>query len=216
MSKLSLSILLMSLLVLSNARAYDEFTPYAPDSHTAAVKAVKALGPELGAVKIISTEPIRILGLDSSTQGNSLNIISNVTNLDAAIQDLKAQVAQDSIRVDLSGDVLFDFDKSDIRPEAEVELKKLLLIVQKKAVRVSITGHTDSKGDDEYNQILSEKRAHSIEVWLRGHLTQKEISFEALGLGETKPVSPNTLPDGSDNPAGRAKNRRVEIIILTK
>ncbi|MBW1660432.1 MAG: OmpA family protein, partial [Deltaproteobacteria bacterium] len=74
-------------------------------------------------------------------------------------------------------------------------------------------GHTDSKGSEEYNLALSQRRADSVKVWLIEEGGLKGITIITKGYGESKPVAPNTKPDGSDNPEGRAKNRRVEIYV---
>jgi outer membrane protein OmpA-like peptidoglycan-associated protein len=131
--------------------------------------------------------------------------------------DLGAQVRKTEIRVELPGDVLFDFDKTDLKPAAEETLKKLATIIRSKSKgSVLVNGYTDSKGSDFYNQKLSEGRANSVKQWLT---TQGGISAGSLktrGFGKANPVDPNTRPDGSDNPDGRAKNRRVEVVIPTQ
>ncbi len=78
---------------------------------------------------------------------------------------------------------------------------------------VAIEGHSDSVGDDAYNQKLSERRAQSVQQWLASRNVSQSISTR--GWGESKPLVPNTNPDGADNPANRQKNRRVEIIVNT-
>ena len=64
-----------------------------------------------------------------------------------------------------------------------------------------------------YNQRLSERRAASVKNWLIAKDGLTSIHFETEGFGARNPVAPNTKPDGSDNPDGRQKNRRVEIIV---
>jgi outer membrane protein OmpA-like peptidoglycan-associated protein len=80
---------------------------------------------------------------------------------------------------------------------------------------VTIEGHTDGKGSDAYNQPLSEKRAQAVREWLvkNGGATATKITTK--GWGKSKPIVPNTLPNGSDDPDGRKKNRRVEITVRT-
>jgi outer membrane protein OmpA-like peptidoglycan-associated protein len=76
---------------------------------------------------------------------------------------------------------------------------------------VPIKGHTDSIGGDGRNRRLSEQRAAAVTTWL---VTTAGIPAEVIktqGFGKSKPVAPNTRPDGADNPEGRAKNRRVTI-----
>ena len=77
----------------------------------------------------------------------------------------------------------------------------------------TIQGHTDGKGSDQYNQPLSERRAQSVRLWLIADGVFN--SMTARGFGKTRPIAPNTLPNGADNPDGRQKNRRVEITFMT-
>lgn len=76
-----------------------------------------------------------------------------------------------------------------------------------------IEGHTDSKGSDSYSQEQSERRALAVKDWLVRQAGSTPARLTARGLGETRPVAPNTRPDGSDDPAGRQRNRRVEVVL---
>lgn len=110
-------------------------------------------------------------------------------------------------------DVLFDFNKSDIKPDAAQTLEAIATDIKQNfpTGTIRVDGHTDSIGDDATNQTLSEQRAEAVKQWL---VTQGGISADRIttkGYGETVSVEPNTNPDGSDNPDGRAKNRRVVI-----
>jgi photosystem I P700 chlorophyll a apoprotein A2 len=142
-----------------------------------------------------------------------VDILGKVGGIEGLIQDLNAKVTAQEIVIDLSGDVLFDFDKWTIRREAESTLDKVVSIVKAHArSRVRIDGHTDAKGDTAYNQQLSEQRAAAIKDWLVAH-GASATNLSTRGWGKTKPVAPNSRPDGSDNPEGRQKNRRVELRI---
>ncbi|MBS1957807.1 MAG: OmpA family protein, partial [Cyanobacteria bacterium SZAS-4] len=79
--------------------------------------------------------------------------------------------------------------------------------------QVEVDGHTDSIGDDAYNQDLSEKRAATVKSWLVEHAFVQAGDVSAKGFGETCPVARNTYTDGTDYPQGRQKNRRVEICV---
>ena len=131
------------------------------------------------------------------------------------MSDLKADVTPERIRINLSADVLFDFDKADIRQDAASALHQVADIVRDKgkgrAVRVE--GHTDGKGSDAYNQKLSERRAQSVKQWLAQKEGLDGAKLAPQGFGARKPVAPNKKPDGSDDPEGRQKNRRVEIVL---
>ena len=138
-----------------------------------------------------------------SAQGNSLSSQGS---------GLSATETGFNIEINLSSDVLFDFDKAELKPEADADLQKAADIIRQKGQGVIlITGHTDSKGSDAYNQRLSLARAQAVKNWFEAKGLQQNYQLE--GLGATRPIAPNTHPDGSDNPEGRAQNRRVEIIV---
>jgi len=109
--------------------------------------------------------------------------------------------------------IFFDFDKATLRPLSNVELKNLLLIMKGNPnMKVEISGHTDSKGSEVYNQKLSEERAQAVVT----RLTENGISagrMQAKGYGKSMPAAPNKKTDGSDDPEGRQLNRRVELKI---
>jgi outer membrane protein OmpA-like peptidoglycan-associated protein len=133
-----------------------------------------------------------------------------------AVQDLEVKETPTEIRIELAADVLFDFDKADILPKAEATLQQAAALIAERGsdrTSVRIEGHTDAKGDDAYNQRLSERRAQSVRAWLSKQGGLGEFEFEAAGKGETQPVAPNAKTDGSDDPEGRQKNRRVEIVV---
>jgi outer membrane protein OmpA-like peptidoglycan-associated protein len=156
----------------------------------------------------------------TSSGGSSsfeLKDMDDVTRIktEAVLSALGARQEGDRIIVALPSDVLFDFDKSDIRPDARAVLGQLsgILLAMPKSP-VEIIGHTDAKGSDDYNQRLSEERATSVRKWLvQLGVTDNRLTTD--GKGEAEPVAPNENADGSDDPAGRQKNRRVEFVIGT-
>jgi outer membrane protein OmpA-like peptidoglycan-associated protein len=122
----------------------------------------------------------------------------------------------------LPGDVLFAFDKSDlksragVKPHAEDVLWEASYYIQKKSPRrISIEGHTDNIGDPAYNMGLSVRRAEAVRQWLISRKIVTLANTEIKGWGMSVPVAPNVKSNGSDNPPGRAKNRRVEIWLFT-
>jgi outer membrane protein OmpA-like peptidoglycan-associated protein len=143
-----------------------------------------------------------------------LNLKYEVKDLAGKVQDLKIEETATEVHIELAADILFDFDKAEILPKAKETLKQVAKVIQEKAKGVvSIEGHTDAKGSDAYNQKLSERRATAVKDWLVKQEGLRKIQFTTRGFGAKKPVAPNTKPDGSDDPEGRQKNRRVEIII---
>jgi len=132
----------------------------------------------------------------------------------APVENLQVTETESEIRIELSGDVLFDFDKADIRAEAEPVLISVAdVLKQHPDAAVTIAGYTDDKGSDSYNLKLSERRAASVKDWLVANGGIRGGNLSTMGYGEANPVAPNSNLDGSDNPEGRQKNRRVEIAV---
>ncbi|WP_336976686.1 OmpA family protein [Brevundimonas nasdae] len=130
------------------------------------------------------------------------------------LSELNARRTDGVIVIDLPADVLFDFDKATIRPDAEPALTRAAeLLKSYPQAQVSIGGHTDAKGDDAYNEGLSLRRARAVAARLQREAGR---TLGAEGFGERRPVAPNVKPDGSDDPDGRQKNRRVEIRITPR
>ena len=114
--------------------------------------------------------------------------------------------------ITLEDGVLFDFGKSEIRPEAAQTIKSLATVLSSNKVPAAhIYGHTDSISDEAFNLQLSQERADAVMAELKKDGVSSTL--DATGYGESKPVAPNENADGSDNPSGRALNRRVEIFI---
>ena len=199
----------------TSAVAWDVDQSDDPAAHEASRQSLSTLGPDQGSQSLI--EDIRVIGgLDAAVSGQGLALVATVEELNEAIRDLGANVQDMEISVALASDVLFDFDKADIKPAALTELQKLGLIIREKRTGdVTITGHTDSKGSDSYNMKLSDRRAAAVKNWL---VTYAQINADVIntrGLGESDPIAPNSKADGSDDTDGRTKNRRVDIVILT-
>jgi len=143
--------------------------------------------------------------------GGAQGLAGEVVDLKAAGADIKETASE--IKISLQGEILFDFDKADLRPAAEPTLTQIAALIKRTGkATVSIEGHTDSKGSQSYNMKLSDRRAASVKSWLVEHGIAA-ASIRTQGLGSTKPIVPNKKPNGSDDPEGRQKNRRVEITI---
>jgi outer membrane protein OmpA-like peptidoglycan-associated protein len=111
--------------------------------------------------------------------------------------------------------VLFTFDSADLSPQARREIERMAFVLNHPraiARQIALDGHADAIGTHTYNLELSRRRANSVaqELVARG-VRRDRLTVEAFG--KRRPIAPNTLPDGKDNPAGRALNRRVEAIV---
>jgi len=129
------------------------------------------------------------------------------------IQAIKFETAGCQRRLEVGADALFAFNQSNLSSDAEETLTALGPEVAKLGHHPTIVeGHTDSIGGADYNQRLSEQRASAVKDWMVSHNYLPD-STPIKGYGKTRPVAPNTNADGSDNPAGRQKNRRVEVVV---
>lgn len=115
----------------------------------------------------------------------------------------------ESKRIVLRG-INFDFDKSNIKREFVPVLDEAAqLLKDNPNVQITIEGHTDAKGADEYNQRLSERRAKAVKQYLVSRGVEAS-RLDTVGKGEREPIADNTK-NGKDNPEGRAMNRRAEL-----
>lgn len=112
--------------------------------------------------------------------------------------------------ISLTLQIKFDFDKADIKPAFQGELKKAADFIAKyPGNKILVAGHTDSKGTDAYNQKLSELRANAVREYLIAKHGVPADKMVARGYGESQPVADNATAEG------QAKNRRVEVICCT-
>ena len=143
-----------------------------------------------------------------------LDLVYKIEDLETKVSSLEIKETETEVRIELAADVLFDFDKSNILPKAEQTLTQVAEVVRERGQgSIRIEGHTDSKGADAYNQRLSRQRAESVTAWLRKQPGLATLAYVPEGFGAKRPVAPNTKPDGSDDPQGRQRNRRVEIVL---
>jgi outer membrane protein OmpA-like peptidoglycan-associated protein len=111
----------------------------------------------------------------------------------------------------LPADVLFAFGSAELAPAAQQAIAAVDDQIGSGGTgTVTIEGHTDAIGSDADNQALSQRRAAAVRTALEAELGSG-YTYTSVGFGEPEPVAPNTKPDGSDDPDGRALNRRVEI-----
>jgi outer membrane protein OmpA-like peptidoglycan-associated protein len=156
----------------------------------------KTLGTILGAV---------IGGSAGAIIGHNMD--KQAAEIKNDIPGAKVERVEEGIKVEFNEKILFDFSKSDIGDSAKSNLNKLVAVLNKYPnTNIEIQGHTDSRGTDEYNMGLSERRAGAVSSYLQsqgiasGRITTK-------GFGESAPAYSN------DTPEGMAQNRRVEFLI---
>lgn len=110
--------------------------------------------------------------------------------------------------------ILYDYDSYQINNASKKELDKLITILKKNnTIGVELSSHTDDIGSDKFNLSLSQKRADAVVEYIISKGIERN-RVVAKGYGKTQPVAPNKLPNGKDNPEGRAKNRRTEFKVV--
>ena len=104
--------------------------------------------------------------------------------------------------------IFFESSKSELKTSSKVELKKMLKLLKiNPELKIEISGHTDSDGDDDLNLSLSNERASSVVKWLiENGISSNRLTFK--GFGESKPIVKN------DSEENKAKNRRTELTII--
>jgi outer membrane protein OmpA-like peptidoglycan-associated protein len=124
------------------------------------------------------------------------------------IAGAKIERVGEGIKITFDSGILFETNSATLQAEAKANISKLATILAKYPdTNILVTGHTDSDGKEEYNQILSEKRAKSVSDYTMGKGINSS-RFSIIGLGESEPVASNETVDG------KHLNRRVEIAIF--
>lgn len=149
--------------------------------------------------------------LSKSVVSIDANAALHGIDLSEAVVPLKEEETNGSeVTVRISADVLFEFNRATLTGDARRRIAELAPRLRDAKGTVRVSGHSDSVGDADYNRTLSERRAEAVKAELQDALKGTSLRIEAKGYGESKPVAPNES-GGKDDPAGRAKNRRVEI-----
>lgn len=122
-------------------------------------------------------------------------------------RDLYDRLAKDGRAV--TQGILFASGSARIRPESTPTLEEIgKMLEEHPALRIKIEGHTDSDGDDSFNQRLSEQRAAAVRAYLVERFGIDDARLESAGFGESRPVGDNSQPEG------KQQNRRVELVRL--
>lgn len=133
-----------------------------------------------------------------------------------AQRDVAAQVSLRGVTVTLP-DTVFKYGTAELLKPSKTKLREIAAAAREQApaVTVSVDGYTDSIGAELFNQGLSERRAKAVAAELiAAGIARETVSW--TGFGSRFPIAANTREDGGDDPEGRARNRRVEIVFLTQ
>lgn len=156
----------------------------------------KTLGTIIGAV--VGGTAGAIIGRDMDKQAEEIK---------NEIPGAKVERVEEGIKVEFNEKILFEFSKSDLSTAAKTNLDKLVAVLNKYPnTNIEVQGHTDSRGTDEYNMGLSQRRANTVADYLKSQgIANSRIATK--GFGESAPGYTN------DTPEGMAQNRRVEFLI---
>ena len=131
------------------------------------------------------------------------------SGLAIAAKKVNATTTKEGIKIELPNNILFDVGKYDLKPTANETIALVAEMIKSyPGSKVKIEGHTDNTGKPDANQKLSEDRAKSVMSALQKHSIPSNIQLLPTGYGQTRPAATN------DTEAGRAQNRRVEILIV--
>jgi outer membrane protein OmpA-like peptidoglycan-associated protein len=162
-------------------------------------------------------------GIANVTYGSGIPLGTPTTVPDVEIDmkellDYKIQISAKEERIVfvIPDNLFFDFDQDALKSGSDKILAKTASAIAtiKNRRKVYFNGYTDALGKDKYNLDLSNRRAKTVAGWFvsSGLLPPEQV--EAVPHGAADPVAPNKSPRGADNPAGRALNRRVEIVVI--
>ena len=130
-----------------------------------------------------------------------------------SVMDTSVSDRGDSSALNVSADVLFDFDSDKVKDSDSKLVDGIANELKKSASgqKVTVEGHTDDEGDEKYNVDLSNRRAESVKKVLGPKVKGSGITFETKGFGESKPILPNRTASGDAIKKNQAKNRRVSF-----
>jgi len=141
--------------------------------------------------------------MDSQKKDLEKNLAKEIQLKQARVDELPNHV----VRVTMTGDTGFATNSADIKPGFHSTMDKIAdVVVRYGKTSLTVAGHTDDVGAAQYNQSLSERRAHSVAQYLESKKVQP-VRLAIVGKGESMPISSNTTE------SGRAENRRVEIYV---
>jgi outer membrane protein OmpA-like peptidoglycan-associated protein len=147
---------------------------------------------------------------ERAVPGSNRTLVTEFTR-----RGIEAREEHEGVVIYLPTVYLFEFDKSTVEPDARRQLREIADVLNEPSLggrRIIVEGHADAIGSDSYNLALSDRRANAVITQLiasgvdRARLTKR-------AFGKDRPLEPNKRPDGSDNPEGRARNRRVALIV---
>lgn len=219
MKKLIIAISMASIIALSGCETFDAYTGESKTSNTAKGAGIGAsIGLALAYVQNRDKSSadrkkamLKGAGIGAIAGGGvGYYMDSQEAKLRKQLRSTGVSVERDGDNINLimPGNITFESGGSNLSNSFYAVMDSVVLVVQEFDKTIIVTaGHTDSKGSDSYNQLLSERRATTVAGYLR-HKGVVEARLETIGFGETQPLADNATAEG------RALNRRVEISLF--
>lgn len=204
-SSLILSMLLATTLLISGCKTWSNTTKGAVIGTGGGAAVGAVIGKTLGNTAAGAIGGAVVGGTVGAIIGQNMD--EKARELEEEMEGVNVQRVEEGIAVSFDSGILFDFDSSSLRPEGYENLRKLTRIINRDDNTIlMIVGHTDSRGDEDYNLRLSERRAQSASRFMISQgLDSSRIQI--VGRGENEPIAENNTDDG------RQENRRIEVAI---
>jgi outer membrane protein OmpA-like peptidoglycan-associated protein len=205
-----LSVFFVSVLTLSACQTYDAYTGEKKVNRATTYGAVgavvcAAIGSRKDGLK--ARQYAAVCGLAAAGVGAYMDAQERKLRQELVGSGVQVERDGDNLRLVMPNNITFGVDEARLNSSIYGTLNSVVKVLNEfKETALLVTGHTDSSGADSYNQQLSEKRADSV----ASYLLSKDVSsnrVRAVGYGETQPIASNSTA------AGRAENRRVELLI---
>ncbi len=215
--KISISCLLAALVTLQGCTTVD---PYSKEEKTAKATTGAVIGAVAGAMIGIATSKDKKKRKERALKGAGIGAIAGggvgyymdvqEAKLRQRLENTGVSVTRegDNIILNLPGNITFEVDKTDVKPDFVEILDSVALVLNEyKSTMIEVAGHTDSTGSESYNQLLSQQRAQSVSDVLNRNGVAG-VRIDTVGYGESRPIASN------GNATGRQQNRRVELTLL--
>jgi outer membrane protein OmpA-like peptidoglycan-associated protein len=203
---LALFVLMVFLLAAVNCASWNKTTRGAVIGGAGGAVVGGVIGHAAGRTLLGAILGAAVGGAAGAFIGNYMD--KQAAEMQRDIEGAEIERIGEGIKITFDSGILFDIDKSDLRPVSQTNLTKLATILNKYPdTNILIEGHTDNTGSDDHNMTLSKDRAQSVALYL-ATIEVNSARFSTAGYGEAQPIVMN------DTPEGRQKNRRVDIAVL--
>jgi outer membrane protein OmpA-like peptidoglycan-associated protein len=203
---LTLFVLMVFLLAATNCASWNKTTRGAVIGGAGGAVLGGVIGHAAGSTLLGAILGAAVGGAAGAFIGNYMD--KQAAEMQRDLEGAEVQRIGEGIKITFDSGILFDIDKSDLRPVSQTNLAELAKILNKYPdTNILIEGHTDNTGSDDHNMTLSKARAQAVAFYM-ATLEVKSARFSTAGYGETQPIVMN------DTPEGRQKNRRVDIAVI--